>query len=58
MKKIIALSAILITLSIALIAFILFYIYVNENVGGFGMVITFFSIIFVSVRLIEESSNQ
>lgn len=58
MKKIIALSAVLITLSITLIAFILFYVHVDDNIGGFGMIITFFSMIFVVTRLIIESSDQ
>jgi len=58
MKKIISLSAILVTLAIMLIAFILFYVYVDDNIGGFGMILTFIIILFVMSRLIIESSDQ
>lgn len=54
MKKVVGFSAIFITLSILLIASILFYHIIDDNIGGFGVMFTFFGVIWTGIILIKE----
>ncbi|MFP4478079.1 MAG: hypothetical protein ACLFPM_01440 [Candidatus Izemoplasmatales bacterium] len=57
MKKLIALSAILISLSILIIASVLFAHYIDENIGGFAFMILSISVIFLIVMIIDETKT-
>ena len=54
MKKIIGLSALLISVSLLIIAGILFSHFINENIGGFVIIFSFLGLIFTGIIIIFE----
>lgn len=58
MNKIIGLSATLISLSILLIAGILFYHYIDDQVGGLAIVFSFFGALYFGFLLIKETLSK
>lgn len=56
MKKIIALSATLISLSVLMIASVLFGVYINDTIGGISLILIFIGIVIVLIFLIEEAT--